>query len=96
MTDLDEMLRTLTVSIRPRHYTFATVTTTPQLGDGIDAVLAEAEGVTVVATTERATVEGWPVDYEAAWLTLEVHSALDAVGLTDPRQAYIGWHAQHF
>lgn len=53
-----------------------------RLGDGIEALTVEAEGVTVVATLERARAEGWPFDFEAAWLTLEVHSALEAVGLT--------------
>jgi hypothetical protein len=53
-----------------------------RLGDGIEALIAEAEGVTAIATVERARAEGWPFDFEAAWLTLEVHSALEAVGLT--------------
>jgi hypothetical protein len=52
------------------------------LGDGIEALIGEAEGVTAIATVERARAEGWPFDFEAAWLTLEVHSALEAVGLT--------------
>ena len=82
MTDLDEMLRTLTVSVRDERYTFVTVATAPSLGDGVEAILREAEGVTVVATIDRATAEGWAVDFEAAWLTLDVHSALEAVGLT--------------
>ena len=82
MTDLDAMLRSLTVSIRPERYTFVTVESPPPLADGIAALLTEAEGVTVVATVERATAEGWAYDFEAAWLTLEIHSALEAVGLT--------------
>ncbi|MFN3215411.1 MAG: ACT domain-containing protein [Acidimicrobiales bacterium] len=53
-----------------------------RLGDGIEALIAEAEGVTAIATIERARAEGWAFDFEAAWLTLEVHSALEAVGLT--------------
>ena len=52
------------------------------LGDGVEALIAEAEGVTAIATVERARAEGWAFDFEAAWLTLEVHSALEAVGLT--------------
>ncbi|MEM9201933.1 MAG: ACT domain-containing protein [Actinomycetota bacterium] len=84
MTDLDEMLRTLMVSIRPERYTFVSLppTATPILGDGIEAIISEAEGETVVTTIERALREGWSVDFVAAWLTLEIHSALEAVGLT--------------
>lgn len=82
MTDLDEMLRTLTVSRRRDTYTFVTLDIAPPLGDGVAAVISEFEGPTVVATTERARIEGWPIDFEAVWLTLDIHSALAAVGLT--------------
>lgn len=82
MTDLAEMLRTLTVTRRPETYTVVALTAAPALGDGVAAVIAEAEGPTVVATVARARADGWPVDFEAAWLTLDIHSALEAVGLT--------------
>ena len=82
MTDLAEMLRSMTVTRRPESYTFVTLAAAPALGDGVAAVIDETEGPTVVATVERARAEGWPVDFEAAWLTLDIHSALEAVGLT--------------
>lgn len=90
MTDLDEMLRTLTVSVRPERYTFVSVANDVDLGDGVEAVITEDEGTTVVATTVRAEAEGWPVEFEAAWLTLDVHSALEAVGLTAAFSAALG------
>ncbi|MEM8708230.1 MAG: ACT domain-containing protein [Actinomycetota bacterium] len=92
MTDLDEMLRTLTVSARPGRFTFVTVPggEAPPIGDGVEAVLRESEGDTVVATVERAAAEGWSHDFEAAWLTLDVHSALEAVGLTAAFSAALG------
>ena len=90
MTDLDEMLRTLTVSVRPERYTFVSVADDVDLGDGVAAVLTEAEGTTVVTTVARAEAEGWPVEFEAAWLTLDVHSALEAVGLTAAFSAALG------
>ena len=82
LTDLAEMLRSLTVTRRPESYTFVSRVEAPSLGDGVAAVIEEPEGSTIVATVERAAAEGWPVDFEAAWLTLDVHSALEAVGLT--------------
>lgn len=83
LTDLAEMLRTLTVTRRPEAYTFVSIDDAlPSVGDGVAAVIAEAEGPTVIATVDRARAEGWPVEFEAAWLTLDVHSALEAVGLT--------------
>jgi hypothetical protein len=76
------MLDGLTVSRRPGVFTVVTVDDAPPLGDGVEAVLTEAEGTTVVVTVEAAEAKGWPVEFVAAWLTLDVHSALEAVGLT--------------
>ena len=106
ITDLDEMLRTLTVTRRAETYTFATLRSAPPLGDGIAAVIEETEGLTVVATVTRARSEGWSVDFEAAWLTLNIHSALEAVGLTSafsaalteaaiPCNTLAGFHHDH-
>jgi hypothetical protein len=52
------------------------------LGAGVEALIIEAEGITAVTTVELATERGWYHDFEAAWLTLQVHSSLEAVGLT--------------
>ena len=81
-TDLAKMLATLTVLGRDEPVTMVTVTDTVQVGDGIYVVLVEDEGTTVVATVAEAEHRGWPTDFRAAWLTIEVHSSLDAVGLT--------------
>jgi hypothetical protein len=42
----------------------------------------EPEGLTVILRRELADSKGWPYTFVAAWITLTVHSALDAVGLT--------------
>jgi hypothetical protein len=42
----------------------------------------EAEGLTVIVEREAAQQAGLVFDYVAAWITLNVHSALQAVGLT--------------
>jgi len=81
-TDLQAMLAGLTVSRRPGTFTVATVDGAVPLGDGVHAVLAENEGTTVVATVGAAAERGWTVEFRAAWLTLDVHSSLEAVGLT--------------
>ena len=52
--------------------------------------MREDEGVTVVATRAAAERNGWAFDFEAAWLTLDVHSALEAVGLTAAFSAALG------
>jgi hypothetical protein len=52
------------------------------LGEGVLAVITEAEGTTVVATVAEARRRGWAVSFTGAWLTVSVHSSLEAVGLT--------------
>lgn len=84
-TDVHAMLRSLSVSVRTDKYVVVTLTPdtdVPPLREGVAAVIDEAEGPTVIATIERAEREGWPQEFIAAWLTLDVHSALEAVGLT--------------
>jgi hypothetical protein len=46
------------------------------------ATLREAEGLSVVVAEEVALAQGWPVAFRSAWITLRVHSDLEAVGLT--------------
>lgn len=46
------------------------------------ATIVEDEGATAVLRREDADEAGLPYDFVGAWITLTVHSALDAVGLT--------------
>ncbi len=93
-TDLIKMLATLRVLRRPHPVTVVTVPTGEpvQVGDGVEAVLAEEEGTTVVATIAEAERRGWPVEFRAAWLTIDVHSSLSAVGLTAALSAALAEH----
>ena len=52
------------------------------LAGHIEAAVREAEGLTVVLPRAEADALELPYDFVAAWITLEVHSALEAVGLT--------------
>jgi hypothetical protein len=44
--------------------------------------VAEPEGLTLVVPQQDADTAGLAYEYVAAWITLRVHSALAAVGLT--------------
>lgn len=44
--------------------------------------VAEEEGLTLVVPQQEADAAGLAYDYVAGWITLRVHSALEAVGLT--------------
>lgn len=80
-TDLIRMLATLGVVRRPGCFTYVTGEW-PSLAAVAAATIDEDEGATYVVTVEQAEAAGAPLEFEAAWLTLTVHSALEAVGLT--------------
>ncbi|MDJ0769557.1 MAG: ACT domain-containing protein [Ilumatobacter sp.] len=80
-TDLDRMLASLAVERRPGTFTFVTGPW-KTLKSVAHAEIREAEGETLVVTIDDARAAGAPVEFEAAWLTLTVHSSLEAVGLT--------------
>ncbi|MET8681019.1 ACT domain-containing protein [Streptomyces sp. NPDC004647] len=80
--DLTQLLSGMRPHLNPGRYVFTAVTDGPP--DGVSAVVtvAEDEGLTLVVRQEDADAAELPYDYVAGWITLRVHSALDAVGLT--------------
>ena len=52
------------------------------LAAGIEAAVREAEGLTVVLPRAEADRQGLSYDFVGAWVTLQIHSDLEAVGLT--------------
>lgn len=52
------------------------------LAAGIEAAVREAEGLTVVLPRAEADRQGLSYDFVGAWITLQIHSDLEAVGLT--------------
>lgn len=80
-TDLARMLATLDVERRPGTFAFVTGDH-PEFAAVAAARIEEAEGTTWVVPIDVARNAGIGVEFEAAWLTLTVHSALEAVGLT--------------
>jgi hypothetical protein len=79
--DLDEMLAQLSVSRRPGRWCMVSDMTVPA-GMAVAATIAEDEGTTNVVSVSDAEKLGARPEFVAAWLTVEVHSALGAVGLT--------------
>lgn len=81
--DLKTLLASLDPVRRPGTYVFAVLSEDALLEPRmLEATVREHEGLTVVLRRERADALGLAYDYVAAWITLRVHSALDAVGLT--------------
>jgi hypothetical protein len=82
--DLTKLLSGMRPQLNPGRYVFTTVPDSREVPGGVRPVVtvAEDEGLTLVVPQEEADRAGLGYDYVAAWITLRVHSALDAVGLT--------------
>ncbi len=80
--DLPALLRGMSPRLHPGAYVYAQVD--GAVPDGAEPVVTvrEDEGLTLVLPRQQADALGLPYDFVAAWITLEVHSALEAVGLT--------------
>jgi len=77
------MLAKLAVERRPGVFTYIAVQVpTPGLLAAAQAVVKEGELTTIVLPVEAAQRAGQPVVVRLAWLTLTVHSSLEAIGLT--------------
>lgn len=83
---LDALLRSLSPRLMPGCYVY--VSLAPEQAENTRATtralatFREAEGLTLIVEQADAEHAGWPATFPCAWIQLEVHSALNAVGLT--------------
>ncbi|WP_439698688.1 ACT domain-containing protein [Mucilaginibacter sp. AW1-7] len=82
-TNLNTLLRNMTPLLNEGDYVYCTVTDI----DAIDiknvlGIFKEEEAVTVILKKEIADQLGLKYEYIAAWITLTIHSSLEATGLT--------------
>jgi hypothetical protein len=83
VTNLAELLQTLQPTRHEGVYVFASVPPNTDIGSLEPiATFREVEGLTLIVEEHRARQAGLPVVFRAAWITLTVHSGLQAVGLT--------------
>lgn len=82
-TSLTTLLRSMSPQLNDGAYVFCSLSDAAQL-QGVQPLgsFQEAEGLTVIVQHQQAEYLHLPYSYVAAWLTLHVHSALEAVGLT--------------
>ena len=82
-TDLEAMLSSLSVARRDGVFTMVESDDPPaSIVTRAHARIDEEESTTYVVEVADARAVGWDVPIELAWLTLTVHSSLEAVGLT--------------
>ncbi|MFJ8858077.1 ACT domain-containing protein [Streptomyces sp. NPDC102451] len=81
--DLRTLLHGMRPELNPGRYVY---TTLPggEVPTGVTPVVtvSEQEGLTAVVPEAQALASGLAYHFAAGWITLRVHSALDAVGLT--------------
>lgn len=81
--NLPTLLHEMRPILHPGEYVFCTISD-KNLVNNVDFIglFQETEGWTVVLAREVADELGLQYSFVAAWITLTVHSALEAVGLT--------------
>ncbi|MPQ82543.1 ACT domain-containing protein [Pseudomonas sp. MAFF 730085] len=82
-TTLATLLRSMSPQLNDGDYVFCTLPDACiPAGCEVIGSFREQEGLTVIVERQQAQHAGLSFDYVAAWITLNVHSALEAVGLT--------------
>lgn len=82
LIDLETMLSTLEPTIREGEFVYASVSEQHAQELPSQVLIQENEGVTVVLRREAADAANVDYEFVAAWISLTVHSSLEAVGLT--------------
>lgn len=80
-TDLSLLLKSLNPIVNPGEYVFCHL---PQIENLVNIIsyFKEQEWITVIVKKNIADELGWEYSFIAAWITLQINSSLEAIGLT--------------
>jgi len=83
ITNLSQLLKHMQPALNNGEYVFCTVDDISNIDvKHIVALFKEAEATTIILPKQLADKMQLPYTYVAAWITLHVHSSLEATGLT--------------
>lgn len=83
ISDLNTLLATMDPQLNAGVFVFATVESLAAVDPySVVAMVRESEGISIVMTESDALRQNIAHDFRSAWITLNVNSALEAVGLT--------------
>ena len=82
-SDLNKLIKGLSPKLNDGEYVFTSIKNIELLNTSeVICTLKEKEGLTLILERSRADQLGLKYNFIASWITLEVHSSLNAVGLT--------------
>ena len=84
-TNLSELIKNMEPVLNDGEYVFASLTSSKLANISRGKTICEMkekEGVTVVISKEYALQLDLSIDFIMSWITLNIHSSLEAVGLT--------------
>ncbi|TXF90387.1 ACT domain-containing protein [Neolewinella aurantiaca] len=91
--DLNELLQHAQPKLQPGAFVFVSLPDWPDLPlKDVLMSFQEDEGMTFILRQSVADQLGLQYEYVAAWITMEVNSALDAVGFTAAFATALGRH----
>lgn len=83
LTNLDQLIANMEPVLNEGEYVFTTVADVSNIPRSVPICeVKEKEGTTLVLSKKDAERLGVSFEFVAAWITLNVHSSLEAVGLT--------------
>ena len=81
-TDLSKLIADMEAKLHDGEYVFLSFKNKVQIPEEeVIAMVKEKEGVTYVVSRDFANQSSYPYQFVSSWITLEVHSSLEAVGL---------------
>ena len=82
-TNLKTLLKNMTPKLNEGDYVYCTTTSTNNINlNDIIAFFKEEEAITLILKKETADELNLEYSYIATWITLTIHSSLEATGLT--------------